>query len=147
MKTFRTGYFHPTNPQKYMGDATKIVYRSSWELRAFRFFDNNLKVLKWSSEELVIPYVSPLDGKVHRYFPDCFVEYINSEGEVVQEVIEIKPHKQTKAPTKSRGKRTKTVIFEQATYEVNKAKWEAAIQWCETRGLKFRIVTENSLFK
>ncbi len=147
MRAFRTGYYHPTNPEKYVGDVNKIVYRSSWELRAFRFFDNNIKVLRWSSEEIKIKYISPLDQAVHTYYPDCYVEYINPQGEVVKEVVEIKPANQTKIPTRSRGKRAKTLLHEQATYVVNQAKWEAAIKWCNERGLTFRVITEHSLFK
>lgn len=147
MRNCRTGYYTPTNPEKYVGDVTKIVYRSSWELKAFRFFDNNVKVIRWSSEEVRIPYVSPLDQRIHTYYPDCYVEYINVKGEVVQEIVEIKPAAQTKPPMKSRGKRTKTLLYEQATFAVNAAKWEAAIKWCSERGYKFRIVTEHSLFK
>lgn len=112
-----------------------------------RFLDNNSQILRWSSEEIKIPYVSPLDGRVHHYFPDYYVEYINRSNEVIQEIVEVKPLNQTTPPKKSKGKSNKTALYEQQTYAVNSAKWKYAMQWCDKRGLKFRIMTEKSLFK
>lgn len=146
-KTFRQGYYHLQHPEKYLGNPNNVVYRSSWELRMHRFLDNNTQILRWSSEELKIPYVSPIDGRVHHYFPDYYVEYINRHGEVIQEIIEVKPAAQTTAPKSSRGKSRKTLLYEQQTYAVNQAKWKYAMDWCEKRGLKFRVMTENSLFR
>lgn len=145
-KTFRTGKYHLQHPEKYMGNVNNIVYRSSWELRMNRFLDNNTQILKWSSEEIKIPYLHPLDGRVHHYFPDYYIEYINKDGEVVQEMVEVKPLAQTTAPKKSRGKSNKTALYEQQTYAVNQAKWKYAMAWCEKRNIRFRVLTEKSLF-
>ena len=107
--------------------------------------DTNENILRWGSEELAIPYVSPLDNKVHRYFPDFIAEIKTETGEVKTKVIEVKPYKQTQEP--ERGKKRKaTFINECATYSVNQAKWKAAKTFCEKRGWKFTVLTEKELF-
>lgn len=138
--------FTPNHPEKYMGDAENIIIRSSWELRAFEFCDSNPNVLKWSSEEIVIPYMKPFPGgyKPAKYFPDLYVEYIKKSGEIKKELIEVKPKKFTRA---SRARNPTTKMFENATYVVNMAKFHAATKWCETRGIQFRVTTEESLFR
>lgn len=145
-RSYRQGYFTPRNPSKYRGDPTKIRYMSSWELKTHQFLDGNPNILEWSSEEIAIPYIKPTTGRVHRYYPDYWVKYRNKHGEIVQEIWEVKPDTQTKEPTR-RGKRKRTQVFESIQWEVNKAKWVAAQQFCDKHGLKFRIVTENHLFK
>lgn len=140
---FKQGYYNPKHPEKYVGDVSKIRYMSSWELQAHRFFDNNTRVLRWSSEEIAIPYLKPTDNRVHKYYPDYWVEYVNREGEIVQEIIEVKPAQQTRLPKTN----SKHRLYEQLTYAVNQSKWAACQQWCNARGMKFRIVTEHSLFR
>lgn len=140
---FVQGYYTPKNPEKYVGDITKIRFMSSWELNTHQFFDNNTKVIRWSSETIAIQYLKPTDGKIHRYYPDYFVEYINNAGELIQEIIEVKPLSQVKAPSR-RGKHR---LYEQLTHAINTAKWEAAARFCAERGMKFRIITEKSIFK
>lgn len=140
---FRQGYYTPKNLDKYIGDPTKVIYRSSWELQMHQFFDNNTRVIKWGSEVICIPYVKPTDGKVHRYYPDYFVEYINTDGEIVREVLELKPQAQTRPPKANH----KHKLYEQLTYAVNCSKWEAAEQWCIKNGVKWRIFTETNVFR
>lgn len=140
------GYYEPKNPEKYVGDVSKIRYMSSWELNFMNFLDNNPNILRWSSEEIAIPYVKPTDNRVHRYYPDFWVEYENKSGELVREIMEVKPESQTKPPT-TRGKRKKTQLTEQIMYAINVAKWEACQQFCNKYGMKFRLVTEKQLFK
>lgn len=140
---FTQGKYTPVNPHKYVGDIEKIRYMSSYELETHKFFDGNERVLRWSSEELAIPYLKPTDNRVHMYYPDYWVEYVNKDGIIMQEVIEVKPASQTKVPRKNH----KHVLYEQLTYAVNVAKWQACQHWCEQRGIKFRIITENSIFK
>lgn len=142
MPRFIQGYYTPKHPEKYIGDINHIRYMSSYEYALDEFFDNNINVIHWSSEEIVIPYVKPTDGKIHKYYPDYFIEYRNSKGNIVQELIECKPKTQTKPPRSNH----KYYLYEKVTHEVNKAKWEAAIQWCNMRGIQFRIVTERSIF-
>jgi len=139
------------NPHKYMGDADNVVFRSTWEKNAFTFCDNNPNVLLWGSEEIIIDYMKPvfnahggLTTKPARYFPDLYVEYVNKSGATIKELIEIKPKKQTRA---SRARNYSTNFFENMAYAVNTAKWAAAENWCAQRGIKFCIVTEDSLFK
>lgn len=142
-KRFSQGWYTPKNPDKYMGDPTKIRYMSSWELETHQFFDNNEKVVRWSSETIAIPYIKPTDGKIHKYYPDYYVEYINTAGQLVKEIIEVKPIAQTKVPRANH----KHKLYEQLTFAVNTAKWQAATSFCKNRGILFRIVTEKSIFR
>ena len=79
MTKYYQGKYRPKNPIKYKGDPTNIVFRSSWELKAMKYFDLNENVLKWQSEELAVPYKSPIDGRWHRYFPDFLIEVRTKE--------------------------------------------------------------------
>ena len=142
----RKGIYTPKHPDKYVGDATSIRYMSSWELSVHQFFDRNPNVLRWSSEEIAIPYVKPTDGRVHRYFPDYWIEYRDKQGNLKQEIIEVKPDAQTRSPTR-KGKARRTQIYEQLTYTVNIAKWRSATLFCKERGIVFRILTEKQLFR
>lgn len=141
-KTYRQGLFRPKNPNKYIGNVNQIVYRSSWELRLHQFFDNNPNVLNWSSESIPIPYIKPTDGKVHRYFPDYWVKYRNTKGEVIQEIIEVKPSHQVDI-----SKRKRLTMNEKITYKINLNKWKAASDFCKKNDMTFRILTENQLFR
>ena len=141
---FKQGLYTPKHPEKYCGDVNRIVYRSSWELSFNQFLDNNANVLRWASEEIIIPYVKPTDGKIHKYYVDYLVEYRNTSGEVQVDLIEVKPQKQTR---RSRSKIQKTKLVEDITYAINQAKWKAASDFAEQRGWKFRIITEKTLFR
>lgn len=141
---FAQGLYVPKFPEKYIGRLDRIVYRSSWELDAFQFFDRNINIYKWCSEPFAIPYIKPTDGRLHKYYPDFYVEYRNKRGDYIREVIEVKPASQMRP---SRAKRSKTRLTEDITYAINQAKWAAATEWCNQRGLVFRIVNENGLFK
>lgn len=143
---FRQGRYQPKNPQKYKGNVDNIVYRSSWELSFCQFLDHNPNVLQWASEEIAIPYIKPTDGKVHRYFPDFWIKYKNKKGQIIQEIVEIKPESQTKSPSR-RGKRKKQQLYESVTYAINIAKWKSATQFCNKYGMKFRLLTEGQMFK
>ena len=138
---YKQGIYTPKNASKFI--VTTAIYRSSLELKFFRFCDNNSNVTKWGSESVVVPYVSPLDNKVHRYFVDNYV--VIKEGDKTKTyLIEIKPFKQTKPPeTKYRKKQH--LIYEQSQYLVNQAKWESARKYCSQKGIEFLILTEKEL--
>jgi hypothetical protein len=142
-KTYQ-GYFKPKNPQKYKGDPTNIVYRSSWELKLMNYLDSHKDILTWGSEEIIIPYRSPIDNKIHRYYPDFIVTKINKEGKKETALIEVKPLSQTKPP-KKQEKVTKKYITEVTNWGVNEAKWKAANEYCNDRNWTFHIFTENEL--
>lgn len=149
MVTYK-GKFKPKNPVKYTGNPTNIIYRSSWELKLMVLLDNHPNVLRWGSEEIAIPYESPIDGRIHRYFPDFFVEQINKDGKKEKLLIEVKPMYQTQPPDQSnkltpKGMISKKYLNEVMTYGVNQAKWKAASEMCKDRGWKFQIMTENEL--
>lgn len=138
------GRFIPTNPQKYIGNNIRdIRFRSGWERSAMVFFDKNPNVLEWASECVVIPYISPVDGKKHRYFPDFLVKLRKKDGSIKTHLYEVKPYKQTRPPE---GKRkTKRYLYEVYTWGVNSAKWQAAMQYAEHMGWEFNILTEHDL--
>lgn len=138
------GFFKPKNPKKYKGDCTNIIYRSSYELKMMMYLDEHPNVILWGSEEYIIPYRSPLDNKIHRYFVDFNVTLINNEGKKETLLIEVKPEKQTKPPER-KNKKSKTFITEVRTWGVNEAKWKAAKEFCKDRGWKFAIFTEREL--
>jgi len=138
------GKFRPKNPQKYRGDPTNIIYRSLWERNCMRYFDENPNVLKWSSEEVIVPYKSPIDGRYHRYFPDFLIRVKNKQGQLETIMIEVKPYKETREP-KPQKRLTKNYLYEVKTWGVNKSKWEAAIEFCKDRKWKFIIITEKEL--
>ena len=138
------GFFKPKNPQKYKGDPTNIVYRSSWEFRMMTYLDERKEVINWGSETIIVPYRSPIDGKVHRYFPDFIVTKINKEGKKETVMIEVKPFYQT-VPPKKTNKITKKYLTEVQTWGINDAKWKAAKEYCEDRGWSFHIFTENEI--
>lgn len=144
---FKQGWYQLRHPEKYVGDITKIRYMSSWEFKTHEFLDNNPNILRWSSEEIAIPYLKPTDNRVHRYFPDYWVEYRNRHGQMVHEIWEVKPAAQTRKPRASKRKTTKTRLYEDLTYAVNTAKWQAAQQFCEKHGVIFRIMTERDIFR
>lgn len=137
------GWFKPQNPTKYKGDPTKIIYRSNWELRVMKHFDIDPNVLWWASEELVIRYKSPIDQKLHRYFPDFVAHLKQTTGKEKTVVIEVKPEKQTQKPIQKR--KTKLFIQEAMTYAVNQEKWRAADLFCKEHGWEFKILTEKDL--
>lgn len=139
------GFFKPKNPKKYKGDPTNIVYRSGWELKLMLYLDSRPEVVSWSSEEITIPYRSPKDGRIHRYFPDFVVTKINKDGKKETTLIEVKPSKQTQPPVRTRGKSNKTFLTEVFEWGKNQAKWEAAKEYCKDRGWKFEIFTEKQL--
>ena len=139
------GKYRPENPRKYKGDPTNIVYRSLWERKFMRYCDLNESVNQWQSEEFWIPYKSPLDGKIHRYFPDFFVKYKDSKGNTRTVVIEIKPKKEVEMPEQNPKRRTKSWSNRVQTWVVNQAKWKAAAEYCADRNYEFRIMTEEDL--
>lgn len=138
------GIFKPKNPHKYRGDPTNIIYRSLWELRLMGYLDVHKDVIEWASEELAIPYKSPIDGRWHRYFPDFWVKQRDAQGKLRVKLIEVKPAAQSKPPVK-RTKITKKYINEVTTWGVNQAKWTAARRVCEDKGWDFVIMTEKEL--
>lgn len=137
--------YRPSYPKKYKGDPNNIVCRSTWERKFCRYCDLNENIISWASEEFFIPYVSPLDNKVHRYFPDYLIKVREQNGETKTYLIEVKPKKQTKPPVK-KSRATKSFIYETKTYAVNQAKWKAAKEWCDDRKIEFKIITEEELY-
>jgi hypothetical protein len=171
---FKQGFYTPRHPEKYIENKKRvrhlspeeirtrriansnatvikwgsgrfaIRYLSSWELRMHRFLDFNATVIKWSSEPFAVRYVKPTDGKIHRYYPDYWVKYRNRKGQIVQEVLEVKPSNQTR---RSRRRNPKARLYEDMVYSVNLAKWSACEKFCDKYGLKFYRITEKDLFR
>lgn len=138
------GYFKPRNPGKYKGDPTNIIYRSGLELRLMKFLDEQENIIKWGSEELSIPYKSPIDGRYHRYYPDFYVKKLITDGSVREQLIEVKPSMQCRPP-KKQTRVTKKYITEVKNWGINSAKWKAAEEYCKDRRWTFVIITEKDL--
>jgi len=144
MSKYFQGKYVPKNPKKYAGNVSEIFARSSWERRMMVYFDTNPNVLKWSSEEVVLKYVSPLDNRIHRYYVDFAAMIQNKHGEVKKYLIEVKPLKETMPPQK-KARNTQRYLTEVSTYLVNQKKWEAAREFCAKNGWEFEIITERHL--
>lgn len=137
------GVYRPSNPKKYIGDATNIVYRSMWERKMMVYLDSRETVLRWASEEIAVPYYNPVKKRVARYFPDFYVEYKQKGGGIKKCLIEVKPARETKPPVYKR--RTKNVMIAESLYTQNQAKWAACKEFCLDNGLEFKIMTEKEL--
>ena len=136
--------FEPQNPQKYVGNIKNIICRSNWERKFCKYLDENCNIIRWSSEEIKIPYLSTIDRQLHHYYPDFVFEALK-DAEVKTFMVEIKPKKQTQQPAPRKNKRA--YLNECITYETNMCKWKAATAYCEEKGWTFKILTEDSLFK
>ena len=144
MGTSYKGKYKPKNPQKYAGDPDKIIYRSLWERKFMVFCDENKSVLRWGSEELSIPYFSPIDNEYHQYFPDFIMKVQDKNNEIKTYLIEIKPEKQCREPEKKK-KSDKTYLQEMSQWVINNKKWEAAKKFADKHKWEFKILTEKAL--
>ena len=138
------GRYTPKNPQKYKGNPRGIIYRSSWERKMMVYCDTNKAILEWGSEEIIIPYLSPWDGRIHRYFPDFYIKVRQSSGTIKKFIIEVKPKKQCSPPNESQ-KKTKRWYKEVKAWRINSAKWKYATEWCSNNDMEFKILTEDHL--
>ena len=139
MPVYNQGNFEPKNPQKYIG-SFPIIFRSAWELTLMNVCDEHPNILQWASESIKIPYQDPLTGKQRTYIPDFFIVYLDKNGQTHGEIIEIKPLSQSVVEA-VRSKRDAAALI------YNQAKWTAAEDWCRRNGLRFRIMTENQLYR
>ena len=138
------GRYSPSYPRKYKGNPSNIIYRSLWERKFMVYCDLNQNILEWGSEEIVIPYRSPIDNRVHRYFPDFYVKLKETTGKTKKYIIEVKPKRQSKPPSRPK-RQTKGYLREVYEYARNQAKWEAASDYCKDRLYEFKIMTEDEL--
>ena len=139
-----SGLYKPLYPKKYRGNPSRIVYRSLWEKKYMKYCDHTASILEWGSEEIIIPYRSPIDNRVHRYYPDFYIKVREKSGKISRYIVEIKPKKQTKPPY-GKDKRTAAYKKEALTFAKNRAKWDAAEEFCDDRQMKFLILTEDHL--
>jgi hypothetical protein len=137
---FHKRKYIPIFPEKYTGDPSNIIMRSSWETRFASWCDKNPSVLKWSSEETIIPYKCPTDNRIHRYFVDFKITVTTGKTYLV----EVKPKTQTQPPIYP-GKKTQRYLQESLAFMKNQAKWEAASEFAKDRGWEFKIITEHEL--
>ena len=142
--TYKGRYF-PTNPKKYRGNPNQITYRSLWERKVMVYCDKNDAIIEWGSEEVIVPYLSPMDGKIHRYFPDFYMKVRQADGSTKKFIIEVKPKSQCKQPVKNPKRRTTKWFNEVKTFAINQAKWKSAREFCEDKGMEFKIFTEDHI--
>ncbi len=140
MRKSYQGLYKPTNPKKYVGNHNQIVYRSLLERRFMRYCDLNPDIVAWASEEIAIPYTSPIDNRRHRYFPDFVIKTVTGR----RVMIEIKPSRQVTQPKRPK-KKTKSYLRESMEFIKNQAKWNAANQYCIDNDIEFKIITEKQL--
>ena len=138
------GRYQPNNPLKYKGNFRNIIYRSLWELKFMKWCDTNQNVLEWGSEEIIVPYRSPIDNRYHRYYPDFYLKLRENTGKIKKLIIEVKPRKQCMEP-KPQKKKSRGYIYEVREYAKNQAKWNAAREYCLDKGFEFKILTEKEL--
>lgn len=149
----KKGYYIPTYPKKVLMAENQqnngmIVYRSSWERLFMYWCDHNQSVTKWSSEPFAIPYIKPTDFKTHRYYIDFYFECVDSNGGTKKYIVEVKPLAETMYPKPPKKVTEKTTLSYQNridTYNINQAKWEAAIKFAKLNNLEFIIITEEDL--
>ena len=138
------GRFKPSNPSKYRGDPTNIIYRSGLELKLMAYFDKHPDVLEWNSEETRLPYISPIDGRWHTYYPDFWIKRKDVRGNVDTIIVEVKPSSQTRPPEK-KSRITPRYIHDVKNWGINNAKWKACQEFCDERKWKFQILTEREI--
>ena len=139
------GKYRPNFPRKYKGDPSNVIYRSSWEYKFMKWCDLSESVIKWGSEETVVPYVSPLDNKIHRYFIDFYVQLRDKDGILKSYLVEVKPKKYTKPPKTNPKRKTRAWFSEVKNWGVNEAKWKAAEEFAKDKNWQFIILTEDHL--
>jgi hypothetical protein len=139
MANYRQGAYTVKNTAKYVGRGTPR-YRSGWELTFMMFLDSNENVLHWASESISIPYRNPITGKQSMYVPDFLITYRNKNNQLIAELVEIKPKKQSVIESKMSAR-------EGAVVAVNYAKWDAATKWARRNGITFRVITEDDMFR
>ena len=140
-----SGKYKPLNPKKYVGNTSQVIYRSLWERKFMTYCDQSNSIVEWGSEEVIIPYVSPWDGRVHRYFPDFYIKVKQHDNKTKKYIIEVKPKKQCSPPDPKPARKTKRWFSEVKTWGVNEAKWKSANSWCLDNGMEFKILTEDDL--
>ena len=139
------GRYIPTNPYKYKGNPNRIIYRSLWERKFMKYCDNNNAILEWGSEEVIIPYLSPWDGRIHRYFPDFYIKVQQHDNTIKRLIIEIKPKKQCVPPKSTPKRKTKKWFGEIKAWGINQAKWKHATEWWGKNDMEFKILNEDHL--
>ena len=137
--------FNLTKPEKYIGDADNIIFRSSWEIKFGRWCEANSSVVQWNSEGVIVPYFSRADNKMRRYYIDFIVKLRTADGTTKTFMVEIKPESQTKPPKTGRGRSKKTVLTETYNFMVNTDKWEAAHAYGKKAGMEFIVLSEREL--
>ena len=139
------GRYNPINPKKYRGNPNQIIYRSLWEKKVMVYCDKNGAILEWGSEEIIVPYLSPWDGRIHRYFPDFYMKVKQADGSIKKFIVEVKPKAQTKEPIKNPKRKTRKWFGEVKNWGINQAKWKSAEEYCKDQGMEFKIFTEDHI--
>jgi len=140
---YKQGIFKPLHPEKYAGDVSRLIFRSGLEKRYMMYFDQTPAITFWASEEIIVPYFSKIDGKMHKYFPDFIIRVKDVDNVERTFMVELKPFAQTQKPKGSKNK--VRALQESITYEVNMAKWKAAAEFCDKHNMKFVVFTENTI--
>lgn len=131
---------------KWKDNSPWIQYKSRLERIAFCYADLNPKILKFSIEPFAIQYFKPLDGKMHRYYIDMYVEFVTGQ----KFLVEVKSFAETQYPRKPSVATPKAILRykdQLETYSTNASKWATAKLFAQQRGMQFIILTENELIQ
>lgn len=147
---YNQGYYRPINPEKYIGDVTKIIYRSSWELQFCKYCDLNSNVLYWSSEPFSIEYENPIDNTLHNYYVDFYIKVKTKNEEIKEYLVEIKPYSKTQRPIlenkdKVHYKTLRKYTKELEEYIINQAKFKAGLEFAKRKNLNYIVLTDKDL--
>lgn len=145
MVKYHQGQYFPINKGKYIGNVNHIYYRSGLELKLFKWCDTNPDILNWNSEEIVIPYENPFDGKTHRYYMDVIIKYLDKDGNQQVALIEVKPYDQCIPPVQPKSRISKSYKYKVKMYMINQCKWQAAEEFAKKHNMKFFILTEKQI--
>lgn len=142
-KRFRQGYFYPKHLEKFAGKENYAIYRSGLELNYFRILDENPAVVKWGSEEVVVPYY--YNQRWHNYYIDLFVIMKAADGREIKFFIELKPYTQTVEPVYNPRRKKESYVYDCLEWQKNQAKWDAAKKYAEKHGFQFHVLSEKDL--
>lgn len=150
-KQFKSGVYRPLNYKKF--GESKCIYRSSYELKFLKWCDHHPRVSRVRYEKIVIPYICPTDGKMHKYYLDFLITMQEKNGPK-NYLIEVKPFRQTIPPKPSKRKKRKTIITEGLTWAKNSGadpkhnggKWGAAKKYCKSNDMRWCILTEKGIY-
>lgn len=148
MSRYHQGQYLITKPEKYVGDPNNVVFRSGWERILMKRCEVDPNILKWASEETIVPYFSKVHRKWRRYFVDFILLVRRDDGTTEKLLVEVKPNSKAHPPVKPKRMTKKAkgrLMTETIEYQVNQDKWNAAREYARRNGMRFVVMDEYAL--